>query len=69
MPASRYENNTFQSAAQILRFPKLAGQQIPLIESVFQSAAQILRFPKLDADRQQAPDARVSICRADSSLP
>ncbi len=44
---------TFQSAAQILRFPKAEARALAFAaESVFQSAAQILRFPKLDLLRR-----------------
>ena len=67
--ASRLQR-LFQSAAQILRFPKAAGTTATAKCTItFQSAAQILRFPKFLFTFEPGDGVSVSICRADSSLP
>ena len=60
----------FQSARQIIGFPKLrAYQRFNRSTRKFQSARQIIGFPKRTNRRFAELDTAVSICKADYWLP
>ena len=61
--------NMFQSARQIIGFPKGMGIGSKDQEQVFQSARQIIGFPKDDPQRHDCVKVQVSICKADYWLP